>query len=59
MLRAICGLAAGLITGGAVSWFTGDAALGVCLGSLTAVTICFWAWGPISQAGVQAGGRRG
>lgn len=59
MVRAICGAAAGLATGGTAAWYTGDSSLGVCVGSLAAITIWFWAWGRISQPGVEAGGRRG
>lgn len=59
MLRAITGAAAGVATGGTVAWPTGDPALGICVGSLAALTVWFWAWGEVSDPGVRGGGRRG
>ncbi|WP_164331356.1 hypothetical protein [Streptomyces sp. RLB1-9] len=51
-MRTLLGAAAGIATGGG-AWLVKDSGAGVFVGTLTAITIWFWAWGNIP------GGRRG
>jgi hypothetical protein len=54
MRRAILGAAAGLAAGGGVDQYTGgDRAAAICVGMLLSLTIWFWAWGRISQPGIE------
>lgn len=53
MVRFLAGIAvAGALYGG-VFTFTGDRALSVACASIAGITVWFWAWGSISQQGVE------
>lgn len=53
MRRTVIGALAGITTG-AGAWVAKDSSAGVFAGTITAITIWFWAWGDLP-----AGGRRG
>ena len=59
MRRGVNGLVCGPSTSAVVWSYTGHPELSVSAGALVAITIWFWAWGRISQPGVESGGRRG
>lgn len=52
-MRTFIGAAVG-IASGTCGWLVKDSGAGIFVGSLTAITIWFWAWGNLP-----AGGRRG
>jgi hypothetical protein len=54
MVRFLAGAALAAVDYAGVIALSGDRSLALACASLSAITVWFWAWGPISKQGVEA-----